>query len=104
MGAKYGPEQDCADDQWQRDKNEKTPAISNMLMFAAHDRVNHSANRPHNNLTQHGRADAELLQMIVAADAAQDPNERLWRDENTESILEDDTGRGNIDCQCKNYH
>src|SRR5262249_50976476 len=42
--------------------------------------------------------------MIVAADPAHDPKERLWRNENTEAIAEDDERRGNVECPCQQEH
>ena len=66
-------------------------------MLAAHDSVDHSANRAHQNLAEHGRADAELFQMIVAADTAHDPKEGLWRNENTETIAENDQRCRNVE-------
>ena len=90
MGSKDRPQQSCADRQRQGNKNEEAPSISRLLMPAADNSVDHSANRAHHDLAEHGRADAKLFQMIVAADSAHDPKERLRRNENTETIPENE--------------
>src|SRR5438477_7165461 len=105
MRPEHRPEQNGADHQRQRYENEKGPAIPKVLLpFATDYPVNHATNRADQNLSEHGGADAELFQMIVAADAAHDPKERFRRNENTEAIAQNHQRSRDLKDPCQQKH
>ena len=66
-----------------------------MISLPSNETVNEPADRADCDLPKSAGSDAELLKMVVAANTAHDPKERLGRNENAQAIAQDDKWRRN---------
>ncbi len=70
-GAEYRPEKNCQRDHRQGNEDRDCPARDAPLKIASHQEAEHRATKhADQQLTGHGRADAELFEMVVTAYAA----------------------------------
>src|SRR5207302_10752780 len=102
--AEHRPQQNSDGDNREHNKDRHRPRRDAPLRIAPHKKTENSApEHADQQLTDHGRSDAKLFEMIVTADASHDRKERTRLDENRKAIADDREWRRDAE-QRENQH